>query len=51
MPNGTSTGLYINIMDEANGTDFYEVYVSGTTSTSITVDGAAYYSYFIGVII
>lgn len=51
MPNGTTTGAYINIIDAANGTDYYEVYVSGTTSTSITVDGAAYNSYFSGVVI
>lgn len=40
----------VSIIDQANGTDYYEVYVSSTDG-SYSVLGASYYSYFTGTMV
>jgi hypothetical protein len=41
-------GNNISIIDDANGTDFYELYGFGSTGTTLTVSGTASATYFMG---
>ena len=46
---GTSTtGVFVDILDDANGTDYYEVYVSGNGAGNKTIVGTASLTYFQG---
>lgn len=42
------TGLSITILDSANGTDYYEVYVTLTTGSTATINGGVTLTYFQG---
>jgi len=44
----TADGVEISIIDRANGSDYYELYVYGTAVTTATVSGAATSSFFMG---
>jgi hypothetical protein len=41
----------ITVMDSANGSDYYEMLAYGITSGTLTVNGAASYTYFQGAVI
>jgi len=47
----TNDGLFISIIDRANGTDYYEIYITAFSSTTITVSGIASSGYFMGLAI
>jgi hypothetical protein len=44
----SALGNMIAIVDDANGTDFYELYGFGSTGTTLTIDGTASATYFMG---
>lgn len=44
----TTQGVFVDIIDDANGTDYYELYVSGAGAGNKTVDGTASLTYFQG---
>lgn len=41
----------LGIVDRANGTDYYELFIFGTTTTTFRVDGTANNTYFMGSVI
>lgn len=41
-------GLTVDIVDRANGTDYYELFASGTTASTFSVNGAATQTFFMG---
>lgn len=44
----TLDGISISIIDRANGTDYYELFVFGSTGTTFDIEGDASVSYFMG---
>lgn len=47
-PTGTDLGMRVTATDIADENDYYEVYVWGMTGATLTVKGAANYTYFSG---
>lgn len=46
---GGFDGLNVTVIDDANGTDFYEAYIYGTTAGTFDVEGDAHATHFMGV--
>lgn len=44
-------GLSLSLVDQANGTDFYELYIWQNTGSNVTVSGLAVVTFFSGVVI
>lgn len=47
----TNDGVFVSIIDRANGTDFYEIYLNAFSSTTITSTGFATTTYFMGFVL
>jgi hypothetical protein len=45
---GATLANNLAVIDDANGTDFYELYGFGSTGTTLTIDGTASATYFMG---